>query len=353
MTRPIHLAFALVPNYLDLCLGVTSALVQTANALCRAAGQRDAFRLSLVAPQRANAVSAAKVKVAHDPMDVATHADWLIVPGAWIQDASAMREWTENTAATPWLAAIRDRHAANRPLAASCAGTWLLAEAGVLDGRQATTVWWLSAAFRDRYPLVQVDTQRMVVSDGLVTTAGAAFAHTDLMLHLTARLAGAPLAERCARLLLADQRVVQSRHISLAWMAEGDPMMRLASAWIDRHLHEPIEVADLARAVHVTPRTLARRCKSALGVSPWTFVQRRRIEAASDLLRSTTLPFEKIAARVGYADPSALRALIKRELGVPPSSLRSDAPIDARPTSALKPVRPQTPSRKPGITSGK
>lgn len=236
-----------------------------------------------------------------------------------------MQDWVTQPAMAPWLTVLRDRQAAAKPVAASCAGTWLLAESGLLDGRRATSVWWLAAAFRDRYPAVRLDTQQMVVSEGLATTAGAAFAQTDLMLHLVARVASDSLAERRARLLLADRREVQSRHTSLSWMAQADPLMRLASDWIAKHLDQPIDVTDLAQALHVTPRTLARRCKQALGISSWRLVQRRRIEAAVDLLRTTTLPFEKIATRVGYADPSALRMLFRRALGAAPSSLRAKA----------------------------
>lgn len=318
-----HIALALTPGFLDASLGVTTALVQTANALRRAAGQNEAFRLSLVAPGKGVAVSASGIEVAPEPMRHAREADVLILPGAFVEDAPAMLAWVTQPALAPWLEVLRHRQATAMPVAASCAGTWLLAEAGVLDHCHATTVWWLAPAFRERYPHVRLDVDRMVVSDGQVITAGAALAHTDLMLHLVARLADAPLAERCARLLLADFREVQSRHVSLAWMAEADPLLRLACRWIDKHLSEPVDVAGLAQALHLTPRTLARRCNRALGVSPWRLVQRRRVDAAVALIRTTTLPFEKIAARVGYADPSALRTLIRRELGVSPSSLRA------------------------------
>jgi len=321
--RPIHVALALVPGFLDASFGVTTAIVQTANALSRAAAGRDGFRLSLVAPARTASASAAGIRVSHESLAVAAAADLLVFPGAFIENAQAMQAWTTQPANRPWLGVLRDRQAAALPVAASCAGTWLLAEAAILDGRHATTVWWLAAAFRDRYPNVLLNPDRMVVSDGPVTTAGAALAHADLMLHLVARTAGALTAERCARLLLADQRQVQSRFVSLAWLAEGDPLMQQACRWIDRHIAEPVALADLARALHLTPRTLARRCQRALGVSPWRLIQRRRIEAAADLLRTTTLPFEKIAARVGYADPSALRTLIRRDFGVGPSSLRN------------------------------
>lgn len=325
MNKCTRITFALVPGFLEASLGITTAIVQTANALCRAAGQREAFQLSVAAPARTAVVSATGLKVVPGPMDLANEADLLIVPGAYIEHAAAMQDWVTQPAMGPWLAVLQERQSAGMPVAASCAGTWLLAESGILSGCRATSVWWLAAAFRARYPSVRLDTQHMVVSDGLVTTAGAALAQTDLMLHLVARTASASLAERCAQLLLADRREAQSRFVSLSWMAQADPLMRLASDWIDKHLDEPIDVTELARALNVTSRTLARRCKRTLGVSPWRLVQRRRIDAAADLLRTTTLPFEKIATRVGYADPSALRTLFKRELGVAPSSLRTPA----------------------------
>jgi transcriptional regulator GlxA family with amidase domain len=320
--EPIHLAFALLPGFLDASLGVTLTIVQTVNALCRAAGRRDAFRVSLVAPERSACLSASGLRVAHEPLAVAREADWLLLPGAFIENADAMKVWVAQPALAPWLAVVQQRQEASLPTAASCAGTWLLAQAGVLEARHATTVWWLGAAFRDRYPGVRLEVDRMVVSDGTIVTAGAAFAHLDMMLHLVARVVDATLAERCARLLVADRREAQSRYVSLAWMAESDPLMRQACRWIDKHLNEAVNVSDLAQALHLTPRTLARRCAQALGVSPWRLVQRRRVEAAADLLRTTTLPFETVASRVGYEDASALRALMRREFGVSPSELR-------------------------------
>lgn len=320
---PTRIALALVPGCLDASLGITLTLVATANALCRAQGRPDAsFQLSLVGTKGGTSTSAAGLRIAHEPLVVARNADLLLFPGAFVENAQAMHTWVTQPALQPWLDVVAERQALARPMAASCAGTWVLAQAGALNERQATTVWWLGAAFRERYPRVSLDIERMVVSDGPVVTAGAALAHTDLLLHLVARTAGAPVAERCARLLMADLREVQSRHVSLAWMAEADPLMRLACRWIDKHLADAIDVAALAQALHLTPRTLARRCVQALGLSPWRLVQRRRVEAAADLLRTTTLPFEKVAAKVGYNDPSALRALIRRELGIAPSALR-------------------------------
>lgn len=317
-----RIALALVPGFLDASLGVTLSIVQTANALRRAEGRPDALALALVAPPRAAVRSAAGLGVAAEPLAAALRADLLLVPGAFIEGAAAMEAWLTHRAIAPWLELLRDRDETARPMAASCAGTWVLAEAGVLNERPATTVWWMSAALRRRYPRVRLDMHPVVLSDGHITTAGAALAHTDLLLHLVARWADVQLAERCARMLLADLRDVQTRHISLAWMAEGDPLMRRACHWIDKHLAAAIDVEAIARTVHLSPRTLARRCRHALGVSPWRLVQRRRVESAVQLLRITTLPLEKIALRVGYADASALRALIRREFGTTPAALR-------------------------------
>lgn len=321
--RPVHLAVLLLPSFLDASLGATLTIAQTANTLCQTDGKRPLFKLSLVSPLAPQVVSGAGLPVAVQPLSEARQADLIVIPGAFLDGAPAMQAWIGQPWVTPWREFAQSLPA-GQALAASCAGTWALAEAGLLDGRQATSVWWLSTEFRRRYPQVSLDLGPIVLSDGPVTTAGAAFAHADLMLHLVARWGGASLAEQCARFLLLDQRQVQSRHLKLAWLTQSDPLMSRLHRWIERHLAEPIEVEAMARAMRLTPRTLARRSQEALGLSPWRMVQRQRIEAAVQLLQTTALPFEKVAAQVGYVDASALRRLLKRDLGSTPKALRGE-----------------------------
>lgn len=321
--RPVQVAVLVLPQALDASVGAALSILQTANLVRAQAGQAAAFEMKLVSAQPSPVVTAGGMNVPVQPLCAAHDADVLLLCGALLDSAQAMQDWL----AQPWvpqclaLAASAVMH--KRHVAASCAGTWLLAEAGLLDGRQATTIWWLAPEFGRRYPRVRLDPRSMIVDDGNITTAGAAFAHTDLVLHVVARWCGPALAQTCSRYLLADQRQLQSRHAQVGWLAQRDPAMRRLHAWIEQHLAHPMAVADLARASGLTARTLARRTQQALGMSPWQLVQRQRLEAAVHLLRTTRLALDEVAARVGYADAAALRRLMVRELHATPRDLRA------------------------------
>ena len=207
-------------------------------------------------------------------------------------------------------------------MAASCSAVFLLASAGVLDGKRATTTWWLAPAFARMFPNVELDADAMVVADGTLTTAGAAMAHLDLMLALVSQFGGADLAERCARFLLLDGRRSQSRYMALGFMASKDANVAKAERWARAKLSTGVTVDALARAAELSTRTFARRVARATGMSPVQFLQRLRVERAVELLETSSLSVEEIARRVGYAEPTTLRRLLRRETGVRPRELR-------------------------------
>ncbi|GGB33224.1 hypothetical protein GCM10011505_13410 [Tistrella bauzanensis] len=157
-----------------------------------------------------------------------------------------------------------------------------------------------------------LDVDALVVQDGAVTTAGAAMAQMDLMLAVIARHGGPGLAQDCARLLLLDHRRSQARYMAPGFMAATDDCIARAGAWARARLDQPFTINQLAAAMGMAPRTLARRMARATGLSPVGFVQRLRIERATELLDTTTLPLDEIARRVGYAEPSTLRRLMRR-----------------------------------------
>jgi transcriptional regulator GlxA family with amidase domain len=208
-------------------------------------------------------------------------------------------------------------------IAASCASTFLLADAGLLHGRSATTTWWLAGEFRRRHPAVTLDERRMVVRDGRLLTAGSAFSQLDLMLAVIGELAGVRVAELCARYLLIDRRPSQARYMMASHALHHDPLVSAAERWIDEHLGEPIGVQALAAALALGERTLARRVNAATGLSPLKLIQRRRLLMATHLIETTRTPIETVAERVGYADSTTLRRLLRRELGQSPSTLRA------------------------------
>jgi transcriptional regulator GlxA family with amidase domain len=210
-------------------------------------------------------------------------------------------------------------------LAASCASTFLLAEAGLLDGRRATTTWWLAPAFHRRYPHVELLTDQIVVADWPIATGGAAMAQMDLMLAVVSRFAGPRMAKACANYLLLDERRSQAPFMAVAYLAGQDPKMAKAESWVRAHIARDFGMDELAAAVALAPRTFARRVAATCGITPIQFVQRIRVETARYLLETTRLSVDEIARKVGYAEPSTLRRLIRRDTRHSPGHFRPAA----------------------------
>jgi len=217
---------------------------------------------------------------------------------------------------------LRTLHAGKVRIAASCASVFLLADAGLLEQRCATTTWWLAGGFRERYPGVTLDERRMVVRDGHLLTAGSAFSQLDLMLALLGDLVGVRVADLCARYLLIDRRPSQARYMMASHALHHDPVVAAAERWIDDQLAEPITVGGLAKVLALSEKSLSRRVQAATGLSPIKLIQRRRLMMATHLIETTKIAIEEVAARVGYRDSTTLRRLIRRELDTSPSGLR-------------------------------
>lgn len=252
--------------------------------------------------------------------------DWIIVPGLGHRserELAACFVRGETVRAMRWLlAAGAGANAGKTKIAASCSAAFLLAQAGLLDGRRATTAWWLAHAFRARYPAVALDEAKMLVRDGPFLTAGAALSQLDLMLAIVSDVVGESVAHWCSRYLLIDQRPSQARYMMRSHLEHEDEAVIAAERWIDTHLAHPMTVTALSSELALSPRTLSRRIQAATGLSPIKFIQRRRLAHAAHLLETTALSIETVAERVGYQDSTALRKLIKREFGVTPSTLR-------------------------------
>ncbi|HJV96384.1 MAG TPA: helix-turn-helix domain-containing protein [Albitalea sp.] len=247
--------------------------------------------------------------------------EWVIVPamGEYRQTLAAHLARPDAVQAQQLLRAL---HASKVRIGASCASVFLLAEAGLLEGRNVTTTWWLASNFRERFPGVTLDERRMVVRDGHVVTAGSAFSQLDLMLAVLGDLVGVRVADLCARYLLIDRRPSQARYMMSAHALQHDPAVAAAERWIDEHLAEPITVRALASRVAMSEKTFSRKVQAATGLSPIKLIQRRRLMMATHLIETTKTSIEQVAVQVGYRDSTTLRRLIRRDLNISPSGLR-------------------------------
>jgi len=241
-------------------------------------------------------------------------ADWLIVPALGCK----MPETLEPALARPDVrdacAALRERSDRGANVAAACIGTFVLAESGVLDRHKATTTWWLATLFRQRYPGVQLEDSRMLVSSGHLVTAGAALSHVDLALWIV-RQASPELATLVARYLIVDSRPSQSAYVISDHLSHSDPLVERFERWARGRLAEGFSLDEAALAAGTSKRTLARRMQQVLGKSPLSYVQDLRVERAVHLLKTSDKSLEQIAGMVGYADGVTLRTLLRQRLG--------------------------------------
>ena len=249
--------------------------------------------------------------------------DWVIVPALNTGTPERLLPSLERPDVKQAKAQLLSWHAGGARIAASCIGTFLLAETGLLDHKQATTTWWLAPLFRRRYPKVLLDESRMLVSAGTVVTTGAAMGHLDLALWLI-RQSSPELATLVSRYLLADIRSLQAPYIIPNHLAQADPLVLRFERWARAHLKEGFSLQHAAKALATSARTLQRRCDAVLGKSPLAYFQDLRVEHAQSLLHGNDVDIEAIAADVGYADGATLRTLLRQRLGRGVRELRAD-----------------------------
>jgi transcriptional regulator GlxA family with amidase domain len=308
-------------------LSVTLDVLHTANRLATRATRANArgpFAWAVLSTRRSYVVTGSGHRFGVDGAlgDRRPHS-LVVVPGMGLAEPEEVMAALHSPAARQAIAYLRDAHRRGGIVAASCSSTFLLAEAGLLDGQSATTTWWLTPLFRERYPAVSLVTDRMVTTSGRTVCAGAALAQLDLMLYLVGRYAGSRLARLCARyLVLDDDRASQAPYMVLEHLARNDDLVARADTWLRANLASPFRLRELARAVATSPRTLNRHFHKVIGMSPLRFAQRLRTDVARNLLETTNLPVDEVAAHVGYTDTAAFRRLFRRHTGVTPGAAR-------------------------------
>ncbi|HZT76798.1 MAG TPA: helix-turn-helix domain-containing protein [Vicinamibacterales bacterium] len=296
----------------DLGLAAVLDAFQTANELNAALGVvARAFDVRVVGVRRA-VTTAQGWRVPLRPIRGAA-PDCVVVPAIGYKMPAPLEAALARPDVRDAAAALRERARGGSLMTAACIGTFVMAEAGVLDGQRATTTWWLAPLFRRRYPRVVVEDARMVVQSGRVVTAGAALSHMDLALWLIRRTSPR-LAALTAKYLIVDARPSQSAYALADHLVHTDPIVERFEAWARARLKRPFSLATAAAAVGASKRTLARRMQAVLGTTPLSYVQALRVERAVHLLKTGSASVDEVASRVGYAEGATLRALLRRRL---------------------------------------
>jgi transcriptional regulator GlxA family with amidase domain len=246
------------------------------------------------------------------------HTDLLFVPSAGLPLDAVL----ERNAAVIEL--LPDLHARGARVAGVCTGVSLLAAAGLLDGRRATTHWALVDEYRARFPAVDWRAQDVVTEDGDVYCGGGVYSSLDLALYLVEKLCDHDTAVQCAKSLVIDMpRACQAGFAVLPMAARhGDEPIARAEQWITGHCREELRFDALARELGMSPRNFIRRFKQATGLTPLDYLQRLRVRAAQRLLEDAHLSVQEVGARVGYDDAAFFRDLFKRHTGLAPVAYR-------------------------------
>jgi len=232
----------------------------------------------------------------------------------------------------PEIAALQALYRRGTRIAATCSGTYLLAMTGLLDGRRATTSWWMATAFRRHFPAVHLEEQALIVDDGNLLTTGASTAVYSLIIRMIEETGGAELAQQVSRMMLLDaERQSQAPYVSQAMLER--PRHSLAEKithFLDRQLHNQISVTRLAEYCGTSERSLLRHFRAQFGKSPLGHIQHLRVERAKALLEATQLSFDEVVARCGYSDVPSFRKLFKRETSLTPGDYRERFRLRAR-----------------------
>jgi transcriptional regulator GlxA family with amidase domain len=253
---------------------------------------------------------------------VPEHLDVMLVPGVMHGSAEDLAQRVASM--QPEIDLLRSLHTRGVRLAGNCSGTFLLAETGLLDGRRATTSWWLAGMFRHRFPRVQLDESELFVDSGSMMTTGAACAVQNLLLRLIAAVGDEALAQQTARMLLVDpERQSQAPYLTRALIERPrHSLSEKAEHYLQQELHQDISVARLAEYCGTSERSLLRHFHSHYGVSPIAHIQQLRVERAKSMLEASHLSFDEIVDRCGYSDVSSFRKLFKRATTMTPTDYR-------------------------------
>jgi transcriptional regulator GlxA family with amidase domain len=281
------------------------------------------FDVKLVGQNHGPATCASGFSISPDfTFDNAPQSDLLIVPGMTVSAKERLNK--SESRAVEWLA---DRASSGTRIVSACTGALYLAEAGLLDGIEATTHWAYGDLFRRHYPLVRLRLDRNIcyqdAAQGVVTSAGTT-GWQELALFLIAHYGGLTRAAKAAKFwLIADRGALQAPYASMVrTLPHADAAIESAQAWVAENYSAENPVAEMIERAGLPATTFARRFRNATGQTPLDYVQTMRIEEAKQMLETTDAPVAEIGLEVGYSDAASFRRLFKRRAGITAADYR-------------------------------
>ena len=280
------------------------------------------YRVRIVAREAGAVASSSGVRLIAEPFPKGP-LDTLLVAGGWgTREAAACAET---------LAFVRAAAARARRVASVCSGAFILAAAGLLDGRRTTTHWSRAAELARAYPQITVEPDRIFIREGAIWTSAGITAGIDLALALVAEDHGELIAKRAAQHLVVYHRRPggQSQFSALLEADRPDSRFSPLLAWARERLGERLSVERLADRAAMSPRHFARIFAAETGATPAKAIERLRLEAARERVEGSAEPIERVAAQTGFRDPERMRRSFIRAFGQPPQALRRSARIAA------------------------
>lgn len=229
---------------------------------------------------------------------------------------TAMRE--------PLLRFLKAQHGKGTVMTSVCAGAFLLAEAGLLDGRPATTHWSLAEELQTNFPAIAVDGDKLVIEDGDIITAGGVMAWVELGLKVIERFISPAIVLSVARFFLVDAAGREQRFYSAfsPKLNHGDDAILKVQHWLQRHATAKVTLPQMAAQAKLGERTFLRRFQKATGLNPTRYLQLLRLAKAREMLELGNQKIDQIAYRIGYEDPGAFTKLFQSQIGLTPSEYR-------------------------------
>lgn len=275
------------------------------------------YRFSVCSLEKRSVRATGGVRIAaRAGIDAFRRADTIIIPG-WRNPGEQPPERL--------LRALRNAHRRGARILSICSGVFVLAAAGLLDGRRATTHWRYEELIRARYPQIRLEPDVLYVDNGTILTSAGSAAGLDLCLHVVRRDFGAAVANQVARRLVVPPHRDggQAQYVREPVRPEASGGLAPVLEWAMGRLQRPITIADLARRADMSERTFARRFAEETGTTPHKWLTHQRLLAAQQRLEKSDEPIDRIAVAAGFETPETLRFHFRRAFGTSPTAYRA------------------------------